>query len=243
MRFELGLDGVTFASKGCKLIGGFYRAAGDSPRPTAVLLHGVPGVEKNLDIAYALRDLGWNCLYFHYRGCWGSEGVYSLHELVEDVRAATEWVIAQPSVDHRRLALLGSSMGGYATLVAGAADSRFNSLAALCPLIDPTNTPLPSNTAEGFARMLNGISASNLKAQWDSLPSILGMAEELRNKSILLATGDGDEDFPPSHYVKFTNALPRIRWERFPDGDHSFSACRKHLVQAVITWLNDEKTA
>jgi hypothetical protein len=25
-----------------------------------------PGIEKHLDIAYALRDSGWNCLYFHF---------------------------------------------------------------------------------------------------------------------------------------------------------------------------------
>jgi hypothetical protein len=40
---------------------------------TAILIHGLPGIEKRLDIAYGLRDLGWNCLYFHFRGCWGSD--------------------------------------------------------------------------------------------------------------------------------------------------------------------------
>ena len=68
MSFTAGLDGVVFYSHGSKLLGGFYRAAGETPRPTVILLHGVPGVEKNLDLAYALRDAGWNCLYFHY-GC------------------------------------------------------------------------------------------------------------------------------------------------------------------------------
>ena len=61
-KFEAGLDGVTFISKDCKLLGGFYKAAGAAPRPTAVLLNGLPGIEKHLDIAYRLRDLGWNCL-------------------------------------------------------------------------------------------------------------------------------------------------------------------------------------
>ena len=89
---EAGLDGVTFTSKGCRLLGGFYKAAGDAPRPTAVLLHGLPGIEKHLDIAYRLRDLGWNCLYFHFRGCWGSEGAFSLAGLADDTRAAVEWI-------------------------------------------------------------------------------------------------------------------------------------------------------
>jgi len=58
--FSAGLDDAVFHSQGCMLLGGFYRGAGVGPRPTALLLHGVPGVEKNLDIAYALRDAGWN---------------------------------------------------------------------------------------------------------------------------------------------------------------------------------------
>jgi hypothetical protein len=41
LAFEAGVDGVTFTSKGFKLLGGLYRAADDSPRPTAVLVHGL----------------------------------------------------------------------------------------------------------------------------------------------------------------------------------------------------------
>jgi uncharacterized protein len=73
-QFEAGLDGITFTSNSSRLLGGLCRAAGTTHRPTAVLLHGLPGIEKHLDIAYTLRDLGWNCLYFHFRGCWGSQG-------------------------------------------------------------------------------------------------------------------------------------------------------------------------
>ena len=123
--FSAGLDDVLLYSQGSKLLGGFYRAKGRGPRPTAVLLHGVPGVEKNLDIAYELRDRGWNCLYFHYRGCWGSEGTYSFEGALEDVAVATEWVLAQPEVDPQRLAVVGNSFGGYLALSATAVESRY----------------------------------------------------------------------------------------------------------------------
>jgi alpha/beta superfamily hydrolase len=104
--FEAGLDGVVFESNGCRLLGAFYRGGGDGLRPTAVLLHGLPGIEKHLDVAYRLRDLGWNCLTFHFRGSWGSGGAYSIAGLVDDTRAAVEWVLRQPSVDPHRLALI-----------------------------------------------------------------------------------------------------------------------------------------
>jgi pimeloyl-ACP methyl ester carboxylesterase len=237
MMFQPGLDGVTFISHGQKLLGGFYRAAGDSPRPTVVLLHGVPGVEKNLDLAYALRDAGWNCLYFHYRGSWGSGGGYSLHNLVDDARAAADWVLKQPCVNGDCLALVGSSIGGYTTLAAGAADSRFSALVSLCPLIDPAAAPLSPQNAEGFASMLNGITAGELQKQWATLRPITGMVAQLAGKRVFLVTGDQDELFPPEHYQPLLAALPSITWHRFPEADHSFTTCRRQLVAAVVDWL------
>src|SRR5215470_10274972 len=105
-RFEAGLDGVTLESQGSRLLGAFYRGAGEGPRPTAVLLHGLPGIEKHLDVAYRLRDLGWSCLAFHPRGSWGSEGSYSLAGVADDIRAAVDWALAHPAVDPDRLTLI-----------------------------------------------------------------------------------------------------------------------------------------
>jgi dipeptidyl aminopeptidase/acylaminoacyl peptidase len=241
MKFNARMDGVFFSSHGSKLLGGFYGAAGETPRPTVMLLHGVPGVEKNLDLAYALRDAGWNALYFHYRGCWGSEGAYSFDGLLEDVRAATEWVLKQPSVDGEELMLLGSSMGGYATLAAGATDSRFRALVALCPLISPADAPLSMEMATEFAGMLQGVTAAQLREQWDRLPPILSMIHKLHNRKILLITGDLDELFHPSHYQPFVNELPNVKWHRFSNGDHSFSLCRKELVETVLQWLKESE--
>ncbi len=92
--FSAGVDGVTFEHKGARLLGAFYRGAGKGPRPTALLLHGLPGIEKHLDLAYRLRDLGWNCLLFHFRGSWGHpEGDHSFSTCRPWlVRTVTEWL-------------------------------------------------------------------------------------------------------------------------------------------------------
>jgi dipeptidyl aminopeptidase/acylaminoacyl peptidase len=242
MKFNARIDGVFFSSHGCKLLGGFYGAAGETPRPTVILLHGVPGVEKNLDLAYALRDAGWNALYFHYRGCWGSEGTYSFDGLLDDVEAATEWVLKQPSVDETRLVLLGSSMGGYTTLARGATDSRFKALVALCPLVSPADAPLSTEMATEFAAMLQGVTAAQLREQWDRLPPILNMRHKLHNRKLLLITGDLDELFPPNHYHPLVNELPNMKWHRFSNGDHTFSLCRKQLVETVLQWLKKSES-
>ena len=157
-RFEAGLDGVTFTSKDCKLLGGFYKAAGETPRPTAILIHGLPGIEKHLDIAYGLRDLGWNCLYFHFRGCCGSEGAYSLAGLTDDTRAAVEWILKQPSVDKDRIVLIGASTGSHPALLYAATDPHIRAIAGISPLIEPRAFQFPRDMADEFANMLNGVS-------------------------------------------------------------------------------------
>lgn len=235
--FEAGLDGFTVRSHGCKLLGGLYRAAGPGPRPTAILLHGLPGVEKNLDLAYALRDSGWNCAYFHYRGSWGSEGPFTLAGREDDLAAVVDWLLPQPCVDSDRLALVGQSAGGYLALMAGAADPRFHALVALCPLIDPHQAPLSPPVFEEWAGMLDGVTGPELQAQWAALPPIRAAAAGLRNRPVLLVTGARDEIFPPGHYPPLLAAVPTLEWHEFPDADHGFSLHRRQLVDLVVKWL------
>jgi predicted alpha/beta-fold hydrolase len=58
---------MTIPSHGSTLLGIFYLAAGTSSHPTAIVLHGFPGFEQNLDLAQMLRSNGWNVLAMHYR--------------------------------------------------------------------------------------------------------------------------------------------------------------------------------
>lgn len=236
-KFDAGLDDAVFHSQGSRLLGGFYRGAGNGPRPTSILLHGVPGVEKNLDIAYELRDAGWNCLYFHYRGSWGSEGNYSFGGALDDVAAATEWALGQPSVDGRRLAVVGNSFGGYLALAATAVDSRLNATVSISPLIDPAPVDVSAELFDEFAVLLNGVSGEELRDQWASLPSISTMSDSLSSRAILLITADEDELFPPSHYEALVADIGSINWIRIPGADHVFSTARKQLVDTTLSWL------
>jgi pimeloyl-ACP methyl ester carboxylesterase len=97
----------------------FYLAGGAGPHPTVILFHGLPGNEQNLDLAQAMRRAGWNVLTLHYRGSWGSPGVFSLQHVTEDARAALAFVkdpavAAKYGLDPRRVVLAGHSMGGFA---------------------------------------------------------------------------------------------------------------------------------
>lgn len=239
MSFAATLEPANFHVAGERILGIFYGAAGETPRPTAILLHGAPGLEKNLDIAYELRDQGWNCLLIHHRGSWGSEGRYTFSGLVEDVQAATAWVLKQPAVDSERLTLVGMSMGGYISLLAGAVDQRIKAIAALCPLVDPNTVSISADWFENLAMVVSGVTGSELAAQWADLLPLQTFKAQLGRCPVLVVTGDQDTTFPPEHYERFMQAMPHIVWRRLGLGDHAFSACRKVLVATVVSWLID----
>ena len=92
--FPPALNELNFQSHGKRLNGLIYLAEGPGPHPTVLLLHGFPGNEKNLDLAQDLRADGFNVLFFHYRGAWGSEGTFSFTHVIEDVAAATAFLRA-----------------------------------------------------------------------------------------------------------------------------------------------------
>ncbi|WP_394829011.1 alpha/beta hydrolase family protein [Pendulispora albinea] len=239
-RFDAGLEAVTFFSNGCRLLGGFYRAAGNTRLPAVVLLHGAPGIEKHLDIAYRLRDRGCHCLYFHFRGSWGSEGAFSFTGLVDDAAAAVAWARSHPAVDPARIVLVGGAMGGHAALLLAAADPRIRATVAVCPLIDPRAFLLPESMAAEFAPMLKGVTPRDLSLQWNEVRPLPAMVDSLVGRSVLLVTAERDELFPPSHYAGFIDRLPTCQHARAKDADHAFSTCRPWLVRTVTDWIGAE---
>jgi uncharacterized protein len=97
-----------------------YLAAGAGRHPTVVLLHGLPGNEKNLDLAQAIRRAGWNAITANYRGSWGSPGSFGFAEVLQDGDAILRYVrdsanARRLGIDTGRLVLAGHSMGGWAT--------------------------------------------------------------------------------------------------------------------------------
>lgn len=120
-------------SGGAEINGVAYLAAGAGPHPTVVICHGLPGNEKNLDLAQALRRRGWNAITFNYRGSWGSPGTYRFGQNPEDARAVLAFLrepgtAARFGIDSGRMAMVGHSMGGWVTAMAGAEEPDLKGL-------------------------------------------------------------------------------------------------------------------
>jgi uncharacterized protein len=237
MHEPAGLDGIVLTSGGCRILGALHRAAGSDRRPAVLLLHGIPGHEKNLDLAVDLRDRGVHCLHFHYRGSWGSGGEYALANLVPDARVALDWLAAHPRVDPSRVALVGISLGGWVALTLASQAEGVCAVAALSPLLDPIRRPLPIEMARDFTSSLTGISPEHLVHDWMVLTPLSTIAPRLAHLPILLVTADGDEVFPPNHYADLPSDLQRLRHVRFPRADHVYSDVRPGLRHIVCQWL------
>ena len=251
--------GVAIPSNGDWLYGTAYIAQGQGPHPVAVFLHGLPGNERNLDLAQAARRAGWTTLAVSYRGAWGSSGVFSFAHALEDVRAMLAWLRTteardQIRADGARVALIGLSMGAWASLITAADTPALLGAAALAPwnlgayaamAAEPGARPAAVHFMETLTRPLQSIGAERLLDEalahgdeWD----YTRYAGVLRDRALLVVAGeDDDEAPPPMHYAPLAAALrgaPDIRLEQLEGADHAFSARRIGLARAVIEWLD-----
>jgi pimeloyl-ACP methyl ester carboxylesterase len=114
------MEVIHVPSGGVAINGVVYVASGPGPHPTFVLFHGLPGNEKNLDLAQAVRRAGWNAVTINYRGSWGSPGKFSFAQNLEDADAVLAFVrdpanARKLDIDPRRIVIAGHSMGGWVT--------------------------------------------------------------------------------------------------------------------------------
>jgi len=235
----------------------FYLAGGAGTHPTLVLLHGLPGNEQNLDLAQAIRRAGWNVLTLHYRGAWGSPGVFSIAHVLEDTDAAVSFVrrpdIAEKyGIDTRRIVLAGHSMGGFATAAHARVDQRLLGVI----LIDAWNVGIDGQEfakAKGAARAaliaknfddlgnsLQGATAASIageaiahRDEWNFQP----WAKDLTHSPLLVigaSKGLGEESRQLAEAV--TRAGGSVTAVTLPT-DHGFQDHRIALAAEVVNWL------
>ena len=249
---------ITPKSHGDNLNGIVYISHGPGPHPTIIMLHGYPGDEQNLDLAQAIRRAGWNVVFFHYRGAWGSGGTFSVDHALEDIDAILDYVSLPQSqsgfrIDASRIALVGHSMGAYLALLAG----------ARLPVIQHIIVISPVNLGHAFATMNpedRAILAENLEAMGHGAIQSTGMehfikmgddparydvmqnSEGLDGKSLLFIAAARDEDTPPVYHCQPIVNLLRERNKAtvaltMLDTDHQYSTARIALARLVIQWL------
>lgn len=253
---------LLISSHGSEMNALFLLASGDGPKPTLLLLHGLPGNERNFDLAQAIRRAGWNVLTFTYRGAWGSQGEFSISNAVDDAHVALAFLRSQEAaqiyrVDRTRIVVSGHSMGGFAAAMIGAADEELAGVV----LIDAWNVgataeQMKAAGAAGRAafieemydlgRALHGATADSLADEvisgtgWDLLSISPGLASKPL-LTVYATEGLAAENRALSEAVRRQsgNRMQAIEI----DSDHSFADRRIALAASVVRWLEALDTA
>jgi pimeloyl-ACP methyl ester carboxylesterase len=233
-----------------------FAAQGVGPKPTIILLHGLPGNERNLDLAQSLRRVGWNVLTFTYRGAWGSGGQFSLRNALEDAQAALDFARsaegAKMGIDPRRIVIGGHSMGGGISMLTAA---RNEGIAGLV-LLDAWNIGKAASDmaargqkardeliagADDFGHALVGTTPASLADELALLDrgwNLLSTTETLRALpvlSIYATHGDVADNVELVERLKRAGNL-RVTGVEL-DSDHAFADHRIKLAQTVADWL------
>jgi len=249
---------LTIVSNGDRMPGLIYQAAGDGPHPTAILLHGYPGNEKNLDVAQALRKAGWNALFFNYRGAWGAEGEFSFIGAEEDVQTVIQYAQQNDNatrlrIDSGKISLVGHSMGGHMA-IAGILDNPDVECAVAYDganmgargkglFSDEQSIKLWSDYSDTLF-MLNGWSGAKAVkeiTQHGKQLDLVTRAESVNKRGVHLIAADTDVIPMDLHIKPLHLALSKysdtVSYELIDD-DHSFSNSRDELIDSTLNFLN-----
>ena len=216
-------------------------ASGKEKKETVILLHGLPGNERSLDLAQELRRNGKNVIYFNYRGSWGSQGEFLYSNCIEDVKEVMDFFDKPENSTKYRIKsksyiLFGHSMGGGIALLVGAKDSRISKIGAFSP--NPVgNAPkelldwVYNYTKTLFMLEINPNKFYNEILENNALYDPLTYKNELSKKNILIL----DEN---NRNAEWINKIDNIEYVLMKT-DHSFSDKRLELIDKVKEWINN----
>jgi uncharacterized protein len=241
-------------SGGVKINGVAYLASGAGAHPTFVFFHGLPGNEKNLDIAQAVRRDGWNAITVNYRGSWGSPGVFRFGNNLEDADAVLAFLRDSANarslgIDTRRLVIAGHSMGGWVVALTAAHDrgllgAILISMADMSTYGSVTRAQVAHGMSENM-ESLAGVTAESMADElltgapkWHVADATPGLA---RLPLLVITSNDGLA--PQSDaLVKAVRAKGNasVTSVHYPT-DHSYSDKRIAVEEAVLEWLERMK--
>ncbi|HUO79635.1 MAG TPA: alpha/beta fold hydrolase [Steroidobacteraceae bacterium] len=237
-------------SHGLLINGIVYSPPGAGPHPTLVICHGLPGNEKNLDLAQAVRRAGWNAVTFNYRGSWGSPGVFRFAQNPEDAAAVLAYLrepgnATRLGVDPARIVLAGHSMGGWVTALTAARDHGLRGAvlisAADLGRIDERGHAAAVAAMADDMESLAGVSAESMADELHAHAQefrLAGAAAGLAPLPLLALTSD---DGLAAHTDALVAAIRAAGGTRVTSEhaatDHGWSDHRIALESTILRWL------
>jgi pimeloyl-ACP methyl ester carboxylesterase len=225
-----------------------YVAGGAGPHPTVVLFHGLPGNEKNLDLAQAIRRAGWTVVAPNYRGSWGSPGHFSFKGNLEDAKAVLAYVrdpahAAKLGIDPKRIVIMGHSMGGWVTAVTGGRDPAVAgavliSAADMARLVQAPAAQRLRTASENHEAL--AVTVEDMAADLASLPPETGFAAAAPGLSkhplLVVTSNDGLKPAADALVMDVKQRGGRVAVVHIAT-DHGYNSARIRLESVVLDWL------
>jgi len=239
-------------SHGVSINGLLYTPAGAGPHPTLVICHGLPGNEKNLDLAQAVRRAGWNAVTFNYRGSWGSPGVFRFAQNLEDADAVLAYLrdpanSAKLGVDPKRIAIAGHSMGGWVTAKTAAHDHELIGAILISAADMGKMGSLPQEKIVAMMaddmESLNGVTAQSMADEVVAHARDFQLDSTVNGlRAIPLLVLSADDGLAPATdaLVSAVRAMGNQHVISIHQAtDHSWSDHRIYLESTILQWLTD----
>jgi len=245
------MDVLHIPSGGGQLNAIAYVASGPGPHPTVVLFHGLPGNEKNLDLAQAMRRAGWTVVAPNYRGSWGSPGTFSFRGNLDDAKAVLAYVRgpagAKLGVDPKRIVVMGHSMGGWVTAVTGGRDANLAGAALISAADMSAEAGRPAAQRLSLAqenRESLAASAREMADEMGSLTPDLGFAAAApglaRRPLLVVTSNDGLQPAADKLLIDVKERGGRVAVVHIAT-DHGYSTARIRLESEILAWLEGLK--
>jgi pimeloyl-ACP methyl ester carboxylesterase len=249
--FPMKMEAPDILSHGARLNAAFYIASGGRPHPTVLLLHGFPGNEKNLDLAYTLQRAGWNVLFPNYRGSWGSAGNFTFANALGDAQAAVDF-LREPKtgekyrVDPKCIVVIGHSMGGWIAAYTAAHNPDVRGLVMMAAwnlggVVSAPNLPRRMETFENGSPRLAGTTPDALVAEAKAHAAkwnYVTYAAQLKSRPVLiLEVHDRNTTDNRLMAEALRNAGSTQTTEKYMETDHGLLDHRIALQVALLEWL------
>jgi acetyl esterase/lipase len=240
-------------SDGAVINGIVYSPPGAGPHPTLVICHGLPGDEKNLDLAQAVRRTGWNAVTFYYRGAWGSQGAFSRAHSLDDAEAVLDYLrdpknSAALEVDPKRIAIAGHSFGGWVAAFTAAQDRALIGTALISPVDVERRGDLPRDKLiTMYSELTFGLAGTSPEMLADEIRKmhaagefrLVRVAPQFIDRPLLVLTSD---DGFADHVTGLVQAIRdrggKLLLVKHVATDHSWSDHRIALETLILDWLS-----
>ena len=255
--FRPDTHGILISGRRGRIFSVLYTSAGEGLHPTVLLFHGIPGCERNFDLAHALRRAGFHVMTFHYSGNWGSDGNYSLKNNLEDANTVLDFILRDDTYgfDKRRIYAVGHSLGGFVCGQVTAKRPEIQAGVLLMPCDIGRILRIQEEDARAYrviqevlddsAQWLTGVTGEALLREAEDNSEAFRLenaAGVLAKKPLLCIAGSLDVYTPTSlHWGPLARAIraegvTMLESSQYP-ADHFFADYRLTLADAVTGFL------